>query len=1209
MDIIKANRPFRSLICLLAAALVLTAGCAARKTAVPSEQPMPSVVVPRAEGRSIELVSILRKGDAVLIEADGAIRYTAFRLSDPPRVILDLPAVSVENVESPIEVDNDFITRIVLTSYGEGEERIGRIEIGLKQGVVADIKAGEDSILVEFRKQDLVSGADGKDDGVEAEEAAVRSAAAEQQAAAGGDEAVRGEEEEFGPDAGEVLSEAANIIDVEISGEGDVSVVRITADGLIGDYNAFGLGDPPRVVLDVLNVGTLVHEKSMDADVPAVKRVRMGAHPDKTRFVFDSSLQTVPYYSVTREGASLVVRFSPIESAVAAVGEEGEEVVEGPSEVEVGEPVFEGEAGGVTEAGASGEPAGEEALAEELAPAESVSTVPAEEAEAEEVVEELSEAVAEVAVAEGEPGEVTEASVSEELVSEESAAEELASAMAVSEEPSEGVAEEVVEEPSEAVAEVAVAEGEAGGVTEAGASGEPAGEEALAEELAPAESVSTVPAEEAEAEEVVEEPSEAVAEVVVAEGEAGGVTEAGASGEPAGEEALAEELASAMVVSEVTAEEVVAGNEPGDVTDAGISEVSAGEEARAEKFVSATVVSGASVEEAVEGPSDAVAEGPRVEGPAVEEKKYIDIEDISFKRLADKARLSIASSAKPKYRLKESRDGKVLTLDLIGSLIPDELQRTLDASELDTPVVTISSYQAYTEPVGDVRVIVRLRDSVPYEVAEEGNTINIDFPPAVDEAEEVAAVEDVGKSEVEPAWVDEEEAQAGQDALPERKYTGRRISIDMVDAQITDVLKLLAEVSDLNIIASEEVTGTITLRLKDVPWDQAFDLILKTKGLDKIHEGNVVRVAPVQRIREEREAALAAKKAAEKLEELRTEYIRINYDKAATLAEQIQNVLTNRGTVTVHEPTNTLIIKDISSAIEEAKAYIEKVDIPIPQVLIEARIVEAESTFARDLGIQWGIDYRTKGNKVHTSTFGSVREEYGQWAPQPNQQSGTLEGGGTYPVEKKSFLADVGVTNYAVNLPATGNAGTLGALGFILGKTGANPMLLDLRISAGEQEGLVKTISRPRIVTMDNKAAKIEQGESIPYQTTSASGTQTTFVNASLSLEVTPHITPDGSVLMKIKATRNSVGTVPTGATAPSIYTKEASTEVIVKDGETTVMGGIIISDTKNSSGGIPFLKDVPVLGWLFKNKSVSDSQKELLIFITPTIIQGKNTG
>ncbi len=1092
MDIIKANRPFRSLICLLAAALVLTAGCAARKTAVPSEQPMPSVVVPRAEGRSIELVSILRKGDAVLIEADGAIRYTAFRLSDPPRVILDLPAVSVENVESPIEVDNDFITRIVLTSYGEGEERIGRIEIGLKQGVVADIKAGEDSILVEFRKQDLVSGADGKDDGVEAEEAAVRSAAAEQQAAAGGDEAVRGEEEEFGPDAGEVLSEAANIIDVEISGEGDVSVVRITADGLIGDYNAFGLGDPPRVVLDVLNVGTLVHEKSMDADVPAVKRVRMGAHPDKTRFVFDSSLQTVPYYSVTREGASLVVRFSPIESAVAAVGEEGEEVVEGPSEVEVGEPVFEGEAGGVTEAGASGEPAGEEALAEELAPAESVSTVPAEEAEAEEVVE---------------------------------------------------------------------------------------------------------------------EPSEAVAEVVVAEGEAGGVTEAGASGEPAGEEALAEELASAMVVSEVTAEEVVAGNEPGDVTDAGISEVSAGEEARAEKFVSATVVSGASVEEAVEGPSDAVAEGPRVEGQAVEEKKYIDIEDISFKRLADKARLSIASSAKPKYRLKESRDGKVLTLDLIGSLIPDELQRTLDASELDTPVVTISSYQAYTEPVGDVRVIVRLRDSVPYEVAEEGNTINIDFPPAVDEAEEVAAVEDVGKSEVEPAWVDEEEAQAGQDALPERKYTGRRISIDMVDAQITDVLKLLAEVSDLNIIASEEVTGTITLRLKDVPWDQAFDLILKTKGLDKIHEGNVVRVAPVQRIREEREAALAAKKAAEKLEELRTEYIRINYDKAATLAEQIQNVLTNRGTVTVHEPTNTLIIKDISSAIEEAKAYIEKVDIPIPQVLIEARIVEAESTFARDLGIQWGIDYRTKGNKVHTSTFGSVREEYGQWAPQPNQQSGTLEGGGTYPVEKKSFLADVGVTNYAVNLPATGNAGTLGALGFILGKTGANPMLLDLRISAGEQEGLVKTISRPRIVTMDNKAAKIEQGESIPYQTTSASGTQTTFVNASLSLEVTPHITPDGSVLMKIKATRNSVGTVPTGATAPSIYTKEASTEVIVKDGETTVMGGIIISDTKNSSGGIPFLKDVPVLGWLFKNKSVSDSQKELLIFITPTIIQGKNTG
>ena len=304
-------------------------------------------------------------------------------------------------------------------------------------------------------------------------------------------------------------------------------------------------------------------------------------------------------------------------------------------------------------------------------------------------------------------------------------------------------------------------------------------------------------------------------------------------------------------------------------------------------------------------------------------------------------------------------------------------------------------------------------------------------------------------------------------------------------------------------------------------------------------------------------------------------------------------MLSDRGTVNSDSRTNTLIVKDVREGIAAVLNLVKKLDTPIPQVLIEARIVEATSSFARDLGIQWGVDYQT-GGKVSTNTFGSTTTG-GQ----------ALTGTTTTPV----FAAATGAENFAVKLPATGTAGTLGALGFILGNAGSSPLVLDLRLSAGEKEGRLKTISRPRITTMDNKEAKIEQGESIPFETTSASGTSTTFIDANLSLTVTPHITPDGSVLMKIRASRNSIGTFRTSSGEPSINKKESSTEVLVRDGETTVIGGIVITDKSDTESGIPWLKDIPVFGWIFKSRSISDSQTELLIFITPTILKEKITG
>ncbi|MBI1911887.1 MAG: type IV pilus secretin PilQ [Deltaproteobacteria bacterium] len=566
-----------------------------------------------------------------------------------------------------------------------------------------------------------------------------------------------------------------------------------------------------------------------------------------------------------------------------------------------------------------------------------------------------------------------------------------------------------------------------------------------------------------------------------------------------------------------------------------------------------------------------------VSAPVIEGNK---IESIDFKKVAGTGRLTIVNSAKTEYVVQESQDGKTLVLDIKDTTIPDQLARTLDATKLKTLVATISSYQESVQPKA-VRVLVKLQDKSAYIVKEDNKgTINIEFGPAPVTTEKAAFA-------VVEGPVDQTKAEG------EKRYNGEKITLDMMDANISDVLRLLAEISNLNIIASDEVKGTISLRLKNVPWDQAFDIILKAKDLDSIREGNVVRVAPIAKIRQEKESTLASSKAQEKLESLETRFIPVSYANADELISHVKSVLSDRGTVTSEKRTSTLIVRDIKRGLEAADEIVKKLDKATPQVLIEARIVEASSSFARDLGIQWGLDYGT-GGSVSTQTFGA---------------QGTAGQVSTRAQTPNSNITVTGGDQYAVNLPASGTAGTLGALGFLLGTSGRNPLLLDLRLSAGESEGQLKTISRPRITTMDNKEAKIEQGESIPFETTSASGTSTTFIDANLSLTVTPHITPDGSVLMKIKASRNSVGTFRTSAGEPSINKKESSTEVLVKDGETTVIGGIVVTDKNESDKGIPYLKNIPGIGWLFKNKSVSDTQTELLIFITPTILKDKIQG
>lgn len=440
--------------------------------------------------------------------------------------------------------------------------------------------------------------------------------------------------------------------------------------------------------------------------------------------------------------------------------------------------------------------------------------------------------------------------------------------------------------------------------------------------------------------------------------------------------------------------------------------------------------------------------------------------------------------------------------------------------------------------------------------------------PVKEEQVEEKLKEDAEKKE---AIVPPQAARREEVALA-KKYKGRRVSLDFQDAEITSILRLIADISGKNMVIAEDVKGKMTLKLLNVPWDQALEIVLKMNNLGKVEEENVVRVGTLGSIARQQEEEAKAKESMIKAEDLVTKVINVNYAKAQELSETMKKNLSPRGDISIDARTNSIIIKDIERNIVKINDLVKVLDTPTPQVMIEARIVQAKPEFARALGVQWGADFKGTSPNVNIGVTGGPTGAFG--AP---------------------------TTTFGVNLPAAGATGTVG---FNFGKLTGNPVNLDLRLSAAEFKGMTKIISSPKIATLDNQEAKIEQGESIPFATTSLQGTQTTFVDANLTLSVTPHVTPDGSIIMKVKAAKNAPGTTRQGAAGPSIEKKEAITNVLVKDGETVVIGGIYESTKVESSDSVPFLSRIPVLGWFFKREDTRDTTTELLVFLTPKIIQ-----
>jgi type IV pilus assembly protein PilQ len=531
-------------------------------------------------------------------------------------------------------------------------------------------------------------------------------------------------------------------------------------------------------------------------------------------------------------------------------------------------------------------------------------------------------------------------------------------------------------------------------------------------------------------------------------------------------------------------------------------------------------------------------------------------------------------------------DANTAVLAMKGAELPERLERNLDASSLKAPVTMLSSYRVPGKP-GEVQIVATMRPATTDAIEANKNVLTWNFGGAQAKAEAQPAK---AAPQAAAMALQTRAAAASASVYDSSQYTGRRVDFNAKDVEITNLLGAISEISRKNIIVADDVKGKVTIKLRNVPWDQALEIILKSKGLGKEEVGNIIRVAPLATLQAERKQAADDAKASLSLQPLRVRLVPVNYAKASDMADRLKDTLTERGSVSVDVRTNTLIVKDVQEALLRAEGIVRNLDTQTPEVLIESRIVEASTNFARQVGVQWGGQVLV-GPATGNST--------GLVFPNIVNTAGAADD----PAAPLGGLVGVAVPNFAVNMPAPIGLNSGGGLGFVLGSAGGAAQL-NLRLSAAENSGTIKTISSPRAVTLDNVEATIGQGVSIPYAQTSAAGVNTTFIEARLELKVTPHVTQEGSVQMRVNVTNNQPNPQLTGANGqPSISRREAHTEVLVKDGDTTVIGGIYTRQNSEAFNEVPYLSKIPILGWLFKKKAVSDSRTELLIFITPRIV------
>jgi type IV pilus assembly protein PilQ len=550
------------------------------------------------------------------------------------------------------------------------------------------------------------------------------------------------------------------------------------------------------------------------------------------------------------------------------------------------------------------------------------------------------------------------------------------------------------------------------------------------------------------------------------------------------------------------------------------------------------------------------------------------LKDIDFRRGPDNAGRVVVNLANTQVGVDIRQQGQNLVVEFLRSTLPENLRRRLDVVDFGTPVQSISTFQS-----GDrVRMVVEPRGNWEHSAYQTDNQFVL---------------------EVRPAKVDPNKLTQGPG------YQGEKLSLNFQNIEVRALLQVIADFTNFNVVTSDTVTGNVTLRLKDVPWDQALDIILQSKGLGVRKSGNVLWVAPKDELNAKEQVELEAKKKIAEIEPLRTQAFQLNYTRAEDVAKgltgqtagqgagaQATRILSSRGSVIFEQRTNQLFVSDIPSKLEEVQQLISKIDVPVRQVLIEARIVEADDKFGRALGVKLGAtDLRglqggVPGFSVGGDNYGVVGGNYNAVGAQTRQ-------GQTFSYSDSQF----------VNLPA--NVSNLGsaAATFALSLFSATAnRFLNLELSALEAEGKGKIVSSPRVITADQVKALIEQGEELPYLVATSSGaTSVQFRKANLKLEVTPQITPEGNVILDVDVNKDSVGRSTVSGFA--IDTKHVKTQVLVENGGTVVLGGIFTQTDRDEVNKVPLLGDIPYVGNLFKNKQRISNRTELLIFITPKIV------
>ena len=543
------------------------------------------------------------------------------------------------------------------------------------------------------------------------------------------------------------------------------------------------------------------------------------------------------------------------------------------------------------------------------------------------------------------------------------------------------------------------------------------------------------------------------------------------------------------------------------------------------------------------------------------ERVISEITDLAFQRSPEGEGLLILSLSDPGVKASVFSEGGNITLQFLHTGVRKSLIRRFDVTDFATPVQGI---EVVTTEQG-TRLTLRANGVYDYLAYQTGNTYTLAVT-ALDEEEQ-------------------------RDRLNQFDYVGDRISLNFQSIEVRAVLQLIADFTELNLVASDSVEGSITLRLQDVPWDQALDLVLKTRGLDSRQIGNVLMVAPAQEIAERERQEIQANKQLAELAPLQSEFIRIRYAKASNVvglfqagSEEGGALISERGSVVVDDRTNSIVVTDTSAKLAEIRALIEKVDIPIRQVMIEARIVIASSNINEQLGIRWGGGYLNAGADQFTSVAGDTASVMSL-----NSQ---LIGGANPIAMPTAPLVDLGVAE------ATS--------GFAVGFTSTD-LFLTAELSALEASGEGEVVSQPKVITGDKQKASIKSGTEIPYQEGAASGATTTaFKEAVLKLDVTPNITPDDRILLDLIVNQDSVGAlVPSGngGFIPTIDTTELMTQVLVGNGETVVLGGVFKNEELVKVAKVPLLGDIPYLGNLFKSTANTQQKTEMLIFITPRIL------